>query len=188
MSKAPKNQASHLLTLIDDSTLHSHGFIHFYGNRKPWTKNINLASTFVTAQTHWLQAYNKLESNSPSIVLYHQLPLTEVGYKKYHRVLQSGYGYSLSPSEMPSVVPSASPSSSPTLTPSEVPSAVPSASPSGSPTLTPSELPSVVPSVSPSGSPTLTPSELPSVVPSASPSGSATLSPSPSHLPLAAHP
>lgn len=98
MSTSPSTQVSTLLILLDDEALHSHGFIHFYGNRKPWVQGSNSDWTFISAQIRWLEEYKGLRGDIPiaSDISSHRLPLTKRGFEQYKRVLNHNhnpYGY-----------------------------------------------------------------------------------------------
>ncbi|KAL3782062.1 hypothetical protein HJC23_006290 [Cyclotella cryptica] len=111
----PSAKDSELLTLLDDDTLLSLGFVHFYGDRKPWAGNKEtslLPSYVLTTRDLWLKGLQDLESSSwteaPNVQ--HALPLTQTGYEQYRRALVL---YSASPSASPSKFPTTSPSMSP---------------------------------------------------------------------------
>jgi hypothetical protein len=83
----PSVQDSDLLTLLDDESLVSHGFVHFYGSRKPWAKNVD-DSSFPThinvARKQWLANSERVSAVSAAD---HLSPLTEFGIRQYERAL-----------------------------------------------------------------------------------------------------
>ncbi len=83
----PSLEDSELLVLLDDETLQSFGFLHFYGELKPWAKDHNVSSLpkhVTSARSKWLQEFELLSIvANPS----HVSPLTPVGLKRYRRAL-----------------------------------------------------------------------------------------------------
>jgi hypothetical protein len=76
-----------LLTLLDDESLLSLGFVHFYGERKPWRENVDVAAfptTVVLARNRWLQEF---QGFSTVIAPKHVSPLTPNGVKQYRKAL-----------------------------------------------------------------------------------------------------
>jgi hypothetical protein len=83
----PSVKDSELLVLLDDESLVSHGFVHFYGSRKPWAKNVDDSSfpTYVSvARKQWLVDIGSLGAISAPE---HLSPLTEFGSMQYKRAL-----------------------------------------------------------------------------------------------------
>eukprot|EP00956_Cyclotella_meneghiniana_P012049 scaffold17102_cov82-Cyclotella_meneghiniana.AAC.1 len=148
----PSADDRELLTLLGDDTLLSLGFVHFYGNRKPWVQKVD-DSVFPThvaiARKSWLNAFQDLNEIPDTD---HLSPLTAFGVSQYRRA-QVLYTYEPSASPVtsnPSASPvTASPSSAPVTS---NPSASPvTASPSSAPV---TSNPSVAPVTSnPSASP-----------------------------------
>lgn len=88
-------QDEQLLTLLDENALQSLGFVHFYGERKPWAKNVDtsLFPAYVTvAKDLWLTYIKDLESTMEYIAFDHFTPLTGRGLAQYRRT-QTSYGY-----------------------------------------------------------------------------------------------
>eukprot|EP00804_Cyclotella_cryptica_P013053 CCRYP_002359-RA/>CCRYP_002359-RA protein AED:0.09 eAED:0.14 QI:151/0.85/0.75/1/0.85/0.75/8/502/1448 len=123
----PSAEDSELLTLLDDETLHSLGFVHFYGDSKPWVKNIDdssLPTHVALAKSRWLKEFKDLSSvPAPG----HTSPLTRIGIKQYQRALAL---YS------PTSSPSSAPVSSAPITPAPV-----NPAPTPSPTISPVSAP-----------------------------------------------
>ena len=95
---------------MGDEELQGLGIVHFYGDRKPWSKvRARLSSSLKAAQERWLQVYKSLDTGA-SIVLHDNiLPLTQAGSEQYAkaRILYGNYlsdGYYLSgPTSSPAV-------------------------------------------------------------------------------------
>jgi hypothetical protein len=77
--------------LLDDNALSLHGFIHFFGERKPWAKSIDtsLLPAYVNeARAQWLKNFEDLTSLAETNHVNH---LTQFGIEQYlqARVLQT---------------------------------------------------------------------------------------------------
>lgn len=86
-STNPSVQDTDLLTLLGDDALLSLGFVHFYGSRKPWAKNVDtssFSSHLSVARNQWLEDFESLSSVPAAD---HLSPLTEYGAMQYKRAL-----------------------------------------------------------------------------------------------------
>jgi hypothetical protein len=84
-------QDTDLLTILGDNALLSLGFVHFYGSRKPWAKNVDTSSFpshLSVARKQWLKDFESLSSVPAAD---HLSPLTEYGAREYERALITYY-------------------------------------------------------------------------------------------------
>jgi hypothetical protein len=82
-------QDNELLIILDDDTLRSLGFVHFYGEWKPWAAahhgdTSSFPAHIAVARDLWLKDFNHLSSLSNAK---HSNPLTQIGIDQYRRAL-----------------------------------------------------------------------------------------------------
>jgi hypothetical protein len=77
---------SDLLTLLDDETLWGFGFLHFYGDMKPWADGDTekLPSRVKIARDCWLKRFEAAAKDRKTY-LEHESPLTSKGIEQYRR-------------------------------------------------------------------------------------------------------
>jgi hypothetical protein len=80
-------QENELLIILDDDTLRSLGFVHFYGEWKPWAAAHVDSSSFpaliAVAREEWIKDFNHFSSLSDV----NSYPLTQFGIDQYRRAL-----------------------------------------------------------------------------------------------------